>query len=180
MTAPDVLHRLAPAAFLRSLREAPATFSFRSMEEAYLLSGLLARWFPDSAAAHHGLCEMLSNAIEHGNLGIGYEEKAELLRTGRWQQEIAQRLQSDRWGRRSAEVTLEITPQDVTVIIRDEGMGFHWEPFLTLHPDRVDALNGRGIATSKLFAFTELQYRENGSEVRCTQKKRATSAPPFC
>jgi hypothetical protein len=147
-------------------------FTFRTMEEAYQLSGLLAKHFPDPAAAHHGLCELLTNAIEHGNLGIGFEEKTQLMRSGRWTEEIARRLASARWSGRVAEAVLETERDEVAVIIRDEGYGFHWEPFLILAPERVQLPNGRGIATARLFAFDRLEYRHGGCEVRAAQKKR--------
>lgn len=152
---------------------------FRTMEEAYLLSGQLARHFPSPAAAHHGLCEMLCNAIEHGNLGIGFEEKGRLMRSGLWQKEIDYRLQSSRWRQRTAEAELIALPDAVTVIIRDDGLGFEWTPFLALAPERQSAPNGRGIASAKLFAFCGIEYGRGGSEVRCTQKRRSHPAAPF-
>lgn len=154
-------------------------FSFRTMEDAYVLSGELARHFPDPAAAHHGLCEMLCNAIEHGNLGIGFEEKGRLMRAGLWQREIDYRLQSSRWNQRMAEAEIIFSPEDVAVVIRDEGLGFDWSRFLRISLERAAAPNGRGIATARLFAFCSLEYERGGSEVRCSQKRRSGRAAPF-
>ncbi len=39
-----------------------------------------------------GLSELLVNAIEHGNLEIGYDEKSRLLQSEGWQGEIDRRL----------------------------------------------------------------------------------------
>lgn len=168
----EVLQASPPASVCASKVEVGASrVIFRTMEEAYVLSGQLARFFPNPAAAHHGLCELLTNAIEHGNLGIGFEEKTRLIRHGRWMDEIARRLTTKRFGGRIAQATLEIKADDVAVIICDEGDGFHWEPFLTLPAEWMLIPNGRGIATAKLLAFDALEYRHGGCEVRAMQRK---------
>lgn len=146
-------------------------FLFQTMAQARDLAIRLAQLFPHPASAHHGLSEMLVNAIEHGNLEIGFEEKTNLLRSGQWRQEIEKRLSSPRWASRFGEVALEETKDFVAVTIRDAGSGFDWKPYMELSAERVRLPNGRGIATARLFAFTSLTYHDEGREVRCTQAK---------
>ncbi len=67
-------------------------FRFRTLEEARNLAFLIANCFPEPEAAVYGLNEMLINAVEHGNLGITYGEKTQLILEGRLRKEIERRL----------------------------------------------------------------------------------------
>ena len=51
-------------------------FSFRTLDEARHLAALLAKSCPEPEHKTRGLSELLVNAVEHGNLGITYQEKA--------------------------------------------------------------------------------------------------------
>ena len=68
-----------------------AVFTFQTVEQARDLGTLLANTCPDPNATVIGLTELLVNAVEHGNLGITYEEKTRLFANGTW---------GDRAGRR--------------------------------------------------------------------------------
>jgi CheY-like chemotaxis protein len=52
-----------------------ATFAFRTPEAARDLAVVLASACPDPRRVAIGLTELLLNAVEHGNLAIGYREK---------------------------------------------------------------------------------------------------------
>ena len=54
-------------------------FSFKTHDEAKLLAILLAQTTPKPENVVTGLKELLLNAIEHGNLGITYDEKNLIL-----------------------------------------------------------------------------------------------------
>ena len=69
-----------------------ARFHFRTLEEAANLAYKIAACFPEPQKAAFGLNELMHNAVEHGNLGIGYDEKANLLRSGSWREEVERRL----------------------------------------------------------------------------------------
>jgi hypothetical protein len=47
---------------------------------------------PEPRSAVYGLNELLINAVEHGNLGITYDEKIKLVVEGRLESEIERRL----------------------------------------------------------------------------------------
>ncbi len=49
---------------------------FRTIEDAQNLAILLAKQCPDYDRVLFGLRELMINAVEHGNLEIGYEKKA--------------------------------------------------------------------------------------------------------
>ena len=68
-------------------------FTFRTLAEAESLAAFMANCFPEPERVLPGLGELLVNAIEHGNLGIGYEKKTELVELGIWRSEI-ERMQN--------------------------------------------------------------------------------------
>jgi DNA-binding response OmpR family regulator len=150
-------------------------FRFRTMEEARNLAFLIANGFPEPESAVYGLNELLANAVEHGNLGIAYGEKTQLVLEGRLQKEIEKRLDlaenRDKW----AFLYFEADDRSVRVRIKDQGAGFDWRPYLEISPERATHPHGRGIATSKLMSFSSLEYLGCGNEVLC-----AVTLPSRC
>ncbi|MDX1631686.1 MAG: response regulator [Thermoanaerobaculia bacterium] len=147
----------------KTLRE--GRFRFRTLEEASGLAALLSRGFPQAERTVVGLEELLVNAVEHGNLGLSYDEKSELLEEGRWREEVRRRLEMPEYRDRWAEVRYERTEDAVRVTIADEGEGFEWEEYLTVSPERVFHPHGRGIAIANELSFDELEYRDPGNRV---------------
>jgi len=87
-----------------------ADYSFRTLAEANDLALLLADASMNPTRTVNGNAELLINAVEHGNLGITYAEKGQLIAAGRWEEEVATRLRDPRFAARFVEVTLEKTP----------------------------------------------------------------------
>ena len=52
-----------------------------------------------------------------------------------------------------------------TSILRDQGKGFDWSKYLTINPERMFDLHGRGIALSAASCFDRLEYHGVGNEV---------------
>jgi CheY-like chemotaxis protein len=75
-----------------------ATFTIRTIDDAKAVGAILANVCPDPFSAVIGLTELLLNAVEHGNLGITYEEKSLLKKNEEWEAEIARRLRTSRSG----------------------------------------------------------------------------------
>lgn len=148
-----------------------ATFEFRTLEEAKNLSTFVALCFPDPQTAVLGLYELMLNAVEHGNLGITYDEKTTLVMEGKWHDEVVRRLHDAAYKDRHATVEYNLTEQDISVIIRDQGTGFNWEKYLEISPERAMDPHGRGIATSKMLSFDDLHYQGIGNEVVCSVKR---------
>ncbi len=142
-------------------------FHFRTLEEAASLAHHIAACLPDPEKAEYGLHELMANAVEHGNLGIGFDEKGALLRSGRWKEEVERRLNLPENRGKRACLTFQATEDAVTIRIEDQGVGFDWRRYLDFSPERTDASHGRGIAACRAFSFPGLDYPGCGNEVRC-------------
>ena len=79
-----------------------------------------------------GCAELLVTDVEHGNLGIRYEEKGRLRQEASWEQEIARRLADPVNADKQVYVQYRRESDCIRVLIRDEGEGFAWEQFLPI------------------------------------------------
>ncbi len=141
-------------------------FRFRTLDEASYIGTLLASAFPDSDLVVVGLTELLINAVEHGNLEIGYALKSELLTKGTWRDEIERRLQMPPYNDRYVDVTLKKLSGEIRLHIKDDGAGFDWRSYLEIRPERIYDSHGRGIAISKDLSFDVVEYLGKGNEVK--------------
>lgn len=151
---------------LRILRQ--AEFDFRTLQEAKDLALWLADASLDPGRTVNGYSELLINAVEHGNLGITYAEKGQLLREGRWADEVESRLKNPLYSERLVKVVMEKTASSCIVTIADQGSGFDWQKYIGFSPERAFDLHGRGIAMSKAMSFDGLEYLGNGNTVVAT------------
>lgn len=152
--------KLAQLAHLKS-----AEFCFRTPKQARDIAALLANACPEAEKVAIGLAELLLNAVEHGNLGISYAEKSQLLTEKRWQEEIEARLAKPEYAAKTASVQFKRNAADIHFHICDEGAGFDWRDFLEMRVERAFDLHGRGIAMAKLLSFDQLEYLGKGNEV---------------
>lgn len=150
------------------LRE--AEFRFRTLEDARTLAVFISNGFPEPERVVYGLSELMINAVEHGNLGITYDQKSDLVREGRWQEEVETRLGAADQQGRFASLAFAANDERYCVTIQDMGSGFDCIQFLNLSPERATDTHGRGIATARLLSFDELEYRDGGSTVICSVK----------
>lgn len=139
--------------------------SLKTMEEAKSLSSFLANCFPDPERALTGISELLINAIEHGNLGIKYDEKTELMNVNTWHQEVARRLELPEYSHKKVTVIFEKKDDVFYLQITDEGAGFNWKGFMEFDPSRASHNHGRGIAMANKLAFDRLVYNSTGNQV---------------
>ena len=112
-----------------------------------------------------GLSELMINAIEHGNLDIGYEEKSELRKRDLWESEIEKRLGFTENKEKYASVDVLNDLENVTFTISDQGNGFEWDDFMEFDTSRVMDNHGRGIAMANKLYFSKLEYQGNGNTV---------------
>ncbi|WP_420226026.1 response regulator [Pigmentiphaga litoralis] len=145
-----------------------AQFTFSTLSEARQLASFLAKLCPNPEAVVVGLAELMINAIEHGNLELGYAEKGRLSVEGGWAQEIERRLAMPKYAHRIAQATFRRLPDRLVFHILDEGPGFDWPSFLEMSPDRAFDSHGRGIAMANMLAFDNLSYLRDGREAVCT------------
>jgi|GEM_PF-187123 len=154
------------AQFMGMMQE--ADFVLKTHAEASVLAASVsqAALYPEFVAV--GLMELLSNAIEHGNLEIGYQRKGKCLLGNSLKAEIAARSDTADYGLRVVRVHLEKTLSGLHVVIRDEGKGFDWSRFLydDQATDRLNEPNGRGIAKAMIM-LDDLRYADKGNEVHC-------------
>jgi hypothetical protein len=103
--------------------------------------------------------------VEHGNLGITYEEKTALIDAGAWEGEVARRLQLPENCDKRAKIAFERAEGEVRYRIEDCGAGFDWRRYLEISPARAFHTHGRGIAMSRNLSFDRLEYFGAGNQV---------------
>ncbi len=149
-----------------------ARFRFRSLEDVRAVSSLVACASNEPDKVAMGLSELMVNAIEHGNLLIGYEEKSELRKQDKWEAEIRHRLELPENKEKFAWIEVDNQPQQVVYTIGDQGDGFNWEEFMEFDTNRVMDNHGRGIAMANKLYFSSLEYQGNGNTVKVSVQKQ--------
>lgn len=144
-----------------------AAFQIRTLEDANIMSVSLASLFPDPTRVVNGISEILVNAIEHGNLGITYDEKTHLNLTHKWEDEIARRLNLPENQNKNVIITFYRSDGEFRLNVKDHGQGFNYKKYLNFDPSRGTDNHGRGIAFANNLSFDSLQYIGCGNEVLC-------------
>ena len=119
-----------------------------------------------------GLVELITNAIEHGNLDITYDEKQEALNDNMLDELFAERLAIPDYKNKKIIVEFLADKNGIEWTITDQGNGFEWNTL----PDPTDSenileLNGRGVFISK-FLFDKVEYIGNGNIVKVRKNYR--------
>ena len=142
---------------------AACEFAIRTLEEAGELATLVAQACPSPEAAVFGVSELLVNGVEHGNLGLSYEEKSQLALSNCWKSEVDRRsAHPDSLGKR-VRLSFRRESNQVTLRNADDGHGFAWQDYLELDPRRACDPNGRGIARSKVLSFSSIHHEGCGN-----------------
>ena len=141
---------------------------FATLDDVNKVIGLLSLLCPDPDRATCGLAELLLNAVEHGNLGITYDEKKQLMCQDSWEGEVSRRLTLPQYRQREATVAFERRPDALRFTIADQGVGFDWARYLEVDPQRSVDPNGRGIAMARRYSFSSLEYQGAGNIVVAT------------
>jgi len=110
-----------------------------------------------------GIEEIMTNAIEHGNLGITSKEKEDTLANATWGKLVNERMESE-GGEKLIMVSSELYRDRFTVDIEDEGEGFNWKALESVDPVTLMDMKGRGVFLVKVF-FDEVNFNENGNKV---------------
>ncbi|NLI79884.1 MAG: response regulator [Candidatus Riflebacteria bacterium] len=132
---------------------------------------------PERLAVRLGLVEILLNAIEHGNLGITYEEKTAALGGDplAWQNLVAARAADPRYRDRQVTVEYRLEGDSCCWTITDEGVGFDWRGVPDPNtPGNLLAAHGRGIMLSRL-TFDEVVFEGCGNRVALRKKVPASA-----
>lgn len=153
---------------LSMMRE--GVFECQTLEEARSLSKLLAICCPEPKKVVTGLSELIHNAIEHGNLGITYDEKTEFLSNGTLFDVVDSRLEMDSNKSKKVKIEYQKVDHEIVFIITDCGDGFDFDKFMNIDLSKVFDSHGRGIAMAKMLSFSEIIYHGKGNEVRAIIK----------
>jgi len=109
--------------------------------------------------------ELVTNAIEHGNLELSYEEKTRALEAGALDRVLRERAESQAFRERRVTVLAAREGRRLRIAISDEGGGFDWRAL----PDPTDTLHllsahGRGVLLARLSVDT-LSFNDVGNAV---------------
>ncbi|MCB1165339.1 MAG: PAS domain S-box protein, partial [Leptospiraceae bacterium] len=114
-----------------------------------------------------GIREVLMNAIEHGNLGISFEEKSRALEEDRFFDLIRERMNDASVRQRKVTIDYKFSPEELNVCVEDDGEGFDSNAMLNrdIHDEKErKRMHGRGIRITRAL-FDEIVYSEKGNRV---------------
>lgn len=146
---------------LRNLQE--GTFRFRTVAEGDQIAVLIANECPTPQEAIY-ISELLSNAVEHGNAGLTYDEKTDLISRNLLADDIERRLALPANRDKFVEVSFKRQKDCISVQITDMGFGFDFSKYLQFDDQRIFDNHGRGIAI--LNALFSIRYLEQGNKVQ--------------
>ena len=112
------------------------------------------------------LREIIVNAVEHGNLEIGFDEKSESMREGRYFEFLQERRVDPRFRSRKVVVEYSISSSRATFRVTDQGPGFDHRRFVRGDGAPSEELleHGRGLFIT-LGAFDKVLFNDRGNEV---------------
>ncbi len=164
----EQLRRLAVHAEAAQVLLDTVEYHFSTLDDVSCLVPVLAALCPSPETVAPGLSDLMVNAVEHGNLGVTYKEKALLKWEGDWEAEIARRLALPQFAGRRGTVRCQRLEDRIEFVIADQGEGFDWQRFLEFDPDRAFDPNGRGIAMARMMSFSSLEFQGKGNVVVAT------------
>ncbi len=113
------------------------------------------------------LREMLINAIEHGNLGVTFEEKTRAQEEGDFMDFLKVRQQDPRYAGKRVFIDYIFDGQKVAYQITDEGLGFNHRDMMADNSETANAeflAHGRGITMTRN-TFSLVRYNKTGNKV---------------
>jgi CheY-like chemotaxis protein/anti-sigma regulatory factor (Ser/Thr protein kinase) len=112
------------------------------------------------------LRELVFNAVEHGSLGLTYEEKTAALEAGSLDDLLASRARAEPYRDRRVTVAARRGEEALAFTITDQGRGFDWRalPDPSAVPD-LFAIHGRGVLLSRL-SVDSLTFNQAGNQVK--------------
>ncbi len=130
--------------------------------------GMLKYTDHDSAyAVKICLREIIINAIEHGNLGITFEEKTEAQNEGTYFSLLLSRQTDPVYGARTVRLVYSLNRKRALFRITDQGEGFDHASVMNRdikQPEYFHLMHGRGIAMARI-EFDRIRYNERGNSV---------------
>lgn len=140
-------------------------FRIQSIREARDLARALSHLCKDANRVAMGLTEIFVNSIEHGNLGLSFDDKTDLQAQDALLLEIDHLLTLEENKNKFVDVSFEKFSDHVKFHVIDMGVGFDWKPYMQLDDSRIQASHGRGIAMANMLSFSEINYIYPGNQV---------------
>jgi anti-sigma regulatory factor (Ser/Thr protein kinase) len=119
-----------------------------------------------------GLNEIINNAIEHGNLGITFQEKSEAFKNSSFFELAIERAHQSPYNGREVHIWAQAFPSQgrVEFKVEDQGSGFDWRNLPNPREDaNVLKHHGRGILIAE-YAFDQVKFNEKGNCVTLVYK----------
>jgi len=117
-----------------------------------------------------GLYEIIVNAIEHGNLGITYEEKSRAQKNNSYVQLLQDRKNKADEEEKKVRISSTYDREWLIIQIKDDGKGFDYRGIPEARSsETMLASHGRGIFLTSLY-FDTLSFIDPGNAVRLTKK----------
>ncbi len=155
-----VINKSLKIKFPTKYEHIPAMVSRLISDIAVPISGVV------TLALESSLTELITNAIEHGNLEITSAEKNRSHSCYEFDKLIEERMKDPKLAGRFVTVDYHQTENYVEWIISDEGQGFDWRDVLDPTDDaNILKLSGRGIYFTKR-DVDEIEYLGRGNIVR--------------
>ncbi len=109
--------------------------------------------------------ECLSNALEHGNLEVTYEEKTENIQLGNYLDKLRLRSSQEPFRNRKIRVKYFLNEEGVRISIRDEGAGFDVRGYTEKTGQKSNEdFHGRGLLLA-MNMVSSLTFNSRGNEV---------------
>jgi sigma-B regulation protein RsbU (phosphoserine phosphatase) len=119
----------------------------------------------DREAIKISLVEIILNAIEHGNLAIGYAHKHTALEAGTFDELVAQRRGTTPYSSRQVTIEYVMDPTQAFFTVSDEGAGFDWGAIPDPRTeDKRRMAHGRGILIART-NMDECTFHQPGNKV---------------
>jgi DNA-binding response OmpR family regulator len=115
------------------------------------------------------LYEVILNAMEHGNLEISREEKANHLGAGDYLAFLKSRMMEDRVAQRGVDILYRMDRWGLHFEIKDQGPGFDWKKEALRQCDLGGCLDasGRGLILAR-FYVDRMEFNDAGNTVHLT------------
>ncbi len=111
--------------------------------------------------------EIIINAIEHGNLGIGFEEKTKAILEGNYLEYVQKRQEDPQFSAKKVRIDYVLNNEYIAFRITDEGNGFDHKKMMAKSAETVNETfeqHGRGIFMTKA-VFDKIEYNDKGNQV---------------
>lgn len=114
-----------------------------------------------------GIGEILLNAIEHGNLGISFQEKTDAILNGDYMTFLLKRQKDPKYAGKKVRIDFIFDAKKILFRITDEGAGFDHVSYLAkvaTDDSMLELEHGRGILIAKNI-FNHIIYNQKGNQI---------------